>query len=111
MKIEPVLAMTLIVLGVARVSFLEGGLARRTDFVSNGERIYDTGVSRRTGPIPFRGGPMWLWMHGGGCAVCHGPRGRGGRPVMMARHIPPAIRYARLTEEHDGEHGDERHPP
>ncbi len=66
-------------------------------FASNGERIYATGVSERSGPIPRAGGPMWIRMMGGGCAVCHGPDGRGGVPVMMGTAIPPDIRYPALT--------------
>ncbi len=66
-------------------------------FASNGERIYATGVSERSGTIPRAGGPMWIRMMGGGCAACHGPDGRGGAPVMMGTAIPPDIRYQALT--------------
>ncbi len=37
-------------------------------FTSNGERIYYTGISARTRPIPTEGGPMWM-AHGGGRAA------------------------------------------
>lgn len=85
--------------------------ALKTDFASNGERIYYTGTSERTGPIPFRGGPMWLWVHGGSCVDCHGVKGRGGVPIMMGTEIPPDIRYTALTEqEHDAHSGEEAHP-
>lgn len=131
MKAQPIFGIALILLGVAGLSFLGGGFgsfpmgsggpggmggpwmvpARRTGFASNGEQIYYTGVSRRTGPIPFRGGPMWLWMHGGSCVACHGVHGRGGVPTMMGTKTPSDIRYARLTEEHNREHREAAHPP
>lgn len=131
MKAQPALGIALILLGVVGLSVLDGGFvpvpmgsrapggmggpwmvpARRTDFASNGEQIYYTGVSRRTGPVPFRGGPMWLWMHGGGCVACHGVHGRGGVPVMMGRKTPSDIRYAHLTEEPNQEHKEAVHLP
>ena len=78
-------------------------------YASNGETIYFTGVNDRGQRIPFTGGLMWLSMHGGGCASCHGPDGRGGAPVMMGTEIPPDIRYHHLVEE---EHeAGEAHPP
>ena len=78
-------------------------------YASNGETIYFTGVNDRGQRIPFTGGPMWLSMHGGSCASCHGPDGRGGAPVMMGTEIPPDIRYHHLIE---GEHEEgEAHPP
>lgn len=60
-------------------------------------------------------GPRWLYVHGGGCASCHGVDGEGGEPVMMLRDIPPNITYEHLVEEEhgEGEHGEEEeeHPP
>jgi len=67
-------------------------------FASNGERIYYTGVSAKTGPIPRAGGPMWVRMSGVGCVACHGVRGRGGVPVMMGTAIPADIRYEALIK-------------
>lgn len=78
-------------------------------YASNGETIYFAGVNDRGQRIPFTGGPRWLSMHGGGCASCHGPDGRGGAPVMMSTEIPPDIRYHHLTEEEHEE--GEAHPP
>lgn len=70
-------------------------------FRSNGERIYYTGISERGGIIPFKGGPLWLRVHGGSCVYCHGETGKGGVPVMMGTPTPPDIRYRILTvEEH-----------
>lgn len=112
----------LIVIGVLGLWFLSspagppgwvgGSLPLRGGFSSNGERIYYTGTSERTGRIPFEGGPMWLSMHGGGCVSCHGPQGRGGFPVVMGTKIPPDIRYSALTGEdkHEGEEHED-HPP
>ena len=96
-----------------------GGIAGtplKTRYTSNGERIYYTGTSGRTGPLRFQGGPMWLAMHGGGCVNCHGIGGRGGVPVMMGTAIPSDIRYAVLTEKEAHAHGkeggaEEAHPP
>lgn len=92
-----------------------GSVPVKTSFESNGERIYYTGASERTGPLPFQGGPPWLAMHGGGCVNCHGVSGSGGVPVMMGTAIPADIRYVALTEGEDGVHGKEAdreaHPP
>lgn len=89
-----------------------GGVPLKTRYASNGERIYYTGVSEQTGPIPLRGGPPWLAMHGGGCVNCHGVSGRGGVPVMMGTGIPADIRYAALTEEEaHAKSKEEAHPP
>src|SRR3990172_5435291 len=60
-----------------------GGVPLKTRYDSNGERIYYTGVSERTGPVPFQGGPMWLAAPGGGARSFPGGGGRGGGPGMM----------------------------
>ncbi|MCL7412177.1 MAG: cytochrome c [ANME-2 cluster archaeon] len=84
----------------------------KTDFRSNGERIYYTGYNDLGERIQTTLGPMWLYMHGGGCVDCHGTNGRGGVPVMMSWEIPPDITYDALTGEHSAEHGEEEeHPP
>ncbi len=83
------------------------GFQRPSEFRSNGERIYYTATSDSGDPITFTGGPHWLYMHGGSCVDCHGPRGTGGIGVPMTNQIAPDIRYATLTTE---EHGEE-HPP
>jgi mono/diheme cytochrome c family protein len=80
-------------------------------YTTNGQRIYYTGINQRGERIPFRGGPMWLAMHGGGCVNCHGDGGQGGIPVMMGTEIPSDIRYHILTEEEHDEHEGEGHPP
>jgi len=65
-------------------------------FASNGEQIFFTGTSARD-PIATTGGPTWFRMHGGGCATCHGPDGRGGTVVMMGSFTAPDITYKTLT--------------
>lgn len=82
----------------------------KQSFSSNGERIYYTGISEQTGVIPLKGGPMWLSVHGGSCANCHGTTGKGGVPVMMGTATPTDIRYKKLTvEEHDHGGVKEKH--
>lgn len=78
-------------------------------YVSNGQLIYFTGFNERGERIPFEGGPMWLYRHGGSCASCHGADGRGGAPVMMGTDVPGDIRYHHLLEEEHEE--EEEHPP
>jgi len=88
-----------------------GGYAKAR-YESNGERIYYTGVSERTGPIQSSGGPMWISMRGGGCVVCHGVRGQGGVPIMMGGAVPSDIRYEALAkEEHQEGEGARKHAP
>lgn len=88
-----------------------GGAPAR-GYRSNGERIYYTGVSARTGAVPTAGGPMWFRMRGGGCVACHGVGGRGGVPVMMGTAIPADIRYEALTREaHHESEATREHPP
>lgn len=71
----------------------------------NGEVIYYYGYNNQGEEIPFRGGPHWMYMHGGSCVDCHGRDGRGGFPVMMLTELPPDIRYETLlSEEHH--HGE-----
>ena len=109
MKLKRVFIIAVLLLGLLAVY----GFAHEHLFTSNGERIYITGVSERTGRIPFQGGPMWLRMHGGSCANCHGVTGKGGVPVMMGTAIPSDIRYKTLTvkeHHHEGEK-EEEHPP
>jgi len=81
-------------------------------YESNGERIYYTGISARTGPVPIQGGPMWLQHGPVGCVACHGVHGRGGIPVMMGTAIPEDIRYGALIQgEHEKGKEEMKHPP
>ena len=67
---------------------------------SNGEMIFMTGVNEKGERIPFIGGPQWLYMHGGGCASCHGTDGKGGIYPMMCGVKTPDIRYSTLSQKH-----------
>ena len=69
-------------------------------YKSNGEMIFMTGVNEKGERIPFTGGPQWLYMHGGGCASCHGTDGKGGIYPMMCGVKTPDIRYSTLTKKH-----------
>jgi mono/diheme cytochrome c family protein len=82
-----------------------------SDFESNGEMIYYTGFNESGQQIPFRGGPHWLYVHGGSCVSCHGTDGEGGVPIMMSTVIPPNITYETLTSEQHETGEDEGHPP
>jgi cytochrome c oxidase subunit 2 len=116
----PVVPIILILIGLGGLLFLTydspgqfrpvWGEDLRTSFQSNGERIYYTGFNDRGQRIPITQGPMWLYMHGGGCVDCHGVNGRGGVPVMMGLDVPSDITYDALTGEHE-EAGEEEHPP
>lgn len=72
----------------------------KAEYSSNGEMIFMTGVNDRGERIPFTAGPQWLYMHGGGCASCHGTDGRGGIYPMMCGVKTPDIRYSTLSETH-----------
>ncbi len=70
----------------------------------NGEQIYFSAVSERTGRIDYRGGPLGGGMMTGSwglaCASCHGADGRGGIHVMhMLPMDAPDIRWSTLAAE------------
>lgn len=44
--------------------------------------------------IPISGGPAWLLKEGGGCVVCHGDNGEGGKPIPDLKIVPPSIKAA-----------------
>lgn len=81
-----------------------------TPNAENGERIYFTATSQRGGRISYTGGPALGGMMMGSyltCAVCHGPKGQGGRHTMhMTVMDAPDIRYVELAHEME-EHGGE----
>jgi mono/diheme cytochrome c family protein len=85
-----------------------GPVYGKRTFSSNGERIYYTGSSAKTGPIPRTGGPMWVYHAGVGCVACHGVEGRGGVPVMMGTAVPEDIRYPVLTTAEHREEGEKK---
>lgn len=81
-------------------------------FESNGERIYFTGTTERSGAIDYIGGPDIGGMMMGGrlsCASCHGPNARGGVHTMHGMHgetmSAPNIRWDALAG-HGGEDDD-----
>lgn len=80
-------------------------------YSSLGEQIYFTGRGENGRVIPFTYGPMWLRMHGGSCASCHGEDGKGGLPIMMSNEVAPEISWHALTEGEHEELGGEEHPP
>lgn len=67
-------------------------------FRSNGEQIFFTGTSAKD-TVAVTGGPFWFQMHGGGCANCHGPDGRGGTVTMMGSFTAPNVTYNELKKE------------
>lgn len=81
--------------------------------VANGERIYFTATSDRSGPISYQGGPGFGGMMMGSyltCAACHGPGAHGGKHIMhMTVMDAPDIRITALSREsgeHRGGHGE-----
>ncbi len=100
----------------------------KTNFSSNGERIYHTATSDSGKPITFTmdGMEMGDGMNMGGgmmgaaktmmsCVSCHGEDGRGGamQMMMMGTIEVPDIRYSSLTtgENAHGETDGEKHIP
>lgn len=57
----------------------------------NGGSIYEKGENLAGRMIPVSGGPVWYQAKGGGCVVCHGPDGRGGKPVEGLTIVPPNV--------------------
>jgi hypothetical protein len=86
--------------------------------ISNGERIYFTGLDSQGRRIRYSGGPPYGGMMMGAylaCVDCHGPDGRGGLHTMHMQVMEaPDIRFAALLgeaeehagEEHENNHGD-----
>jgi hypothetical protein len=77
---------------------------RKTEFSSNGERIFYTGINSRGEVIKNSHG-----MQGVGCAMCHGADSQGMRMMMM--DIPP-LTWGYLTSPEGHTHpGGRSHPP
>lgn len=86
----------------------------REEFTTNGEMIYHTGYNQDGQGIPIKGGPGWIYMHGGACVTCHGAEGKGGDVPHMCSVEAASITYHDLTEEEHEEHTEEEeepHPP
>ena len=63
---------------------------------SNGYTIYTMEYNSLGEKINFTDGPDWLAVQGGGCAVCHGLDGVGGKQVPNCTATPPNITYQEL---------------
>jgi len=64
---------------------------------AGGKLIYLAGYNLKVERIQFMGGPQWLQMHGGSCASCHGPGGRGGMFPLQCDLRTPAVDFAALA--------------
>jgi mono/diheme cytochrome c family protein len=92
---------------VSLVGFAWAGIGAPTpvSHTDNGRRIFLHGTTAAGQIVQNSHG-----MEGVGCAMCHGPDGRGG----MMHGIPaPDITFANLTnpQGHEHEFGGRRHPP
>ncbi|SOB60464.1 conserved exported protein of unknown function [Pseudodesulfovibrio profundus] len=80
--------------------------------LENGSRIYFVGRTISGKPVERTGGPHWLYMHGGGCANCHGDNGQGGIvPMMCAKSSPPITMKALTSGTHKHNGTEEHHTP
>ncbi len=77
--------------------------SQKTEFSSNGERIYFTGINARGKVIKNSHG-----IEGLGCAMCHGADAEGMRMMMM--DVPP-LRWKTLTALGDHIHTNGRKHP
>ncbi len=64
---------------------------------SNGYMIYTMGYNSLGERINFTDEPVWFTEKGGGCGVCHGLDGTGGKQVPSCTATPPDITYQRLS--------------
>lgn len=83
----------------------------KSEYSSNGERIYYTSTSNsgKTITADMGMGPMSSSMMA--CVNCHGENGKGGTiQMMMGTYKVPDIRYTALTEEEHGHEGEEHLP-
>lgn len=107
-----------VALAVAALLSLEFSMTPRTgrdawpsQFRSNGERLYFTGVSNDGQPIRAIGGDRHMLMMGGSaCVACHGVDRQGGRLRPSYWTVAPAITAEALTGEH-GDTDDHAHSP
>lgn len=65
---------------------------------SGGEQIYLSGKDSSGESIAFTSGPDWYKQSDGGCIVCHGADGRGGRIPNSGRYAP-SIQYSVIKSE------------
>lgn len=64
---------------------------------SNGYTIYTMEYNSLGEKINFTDGPHWLAVQGGGCSVCHGLNGTGGKHIQNCTATPPNITYRELA--------------
>lgn len=80
----------------------------KTEFKSNGERIYFTGQDNAGHIIRANSIGMPMSSIRAGCSTCHGPQGKGGTiSFMMGTIDVPDIRYKTLSPKEP----DMKHPP
>ncbi len=95
----------LVTVGLLGFAAVGAGALAPVSHTDNGRRIFLHGTTSAGRVVENSHG-----MEGVGCAMCHGPDGRGG----MMHGIPaPDITYSALTDPNGHEHGfmDRRHPP
>lgn len=102
-----VAALALVVVAVLWLEFTKTPRTARSawpsEFSSNGERIYFTGVSADGQPMRATGGDRHMMMMGASaCVACHGTDREGGRMRPSYWTVAPAITAEALT----GDHGD-----
>ena len=83
----------------------------KSEYLSNGERIYYTSTSSSGETISSDMGMGAMSSSMMACVNCHREDGKGGKlQMMMGTYEVPDIRYSVLTEEEHGHEGEE-HPP
>lgn len=99
-----------VALAVAALLSIEFTMTPRTgsgewpsQFRSNGERLYFTGVSADGQPMRAIGGDrhMMMMMSGNACVACHGADRQGGRLRPFYWTVAPSITAEALAGEHD----------
>jgi cytochrome c553 len=101
-----------IIIGVVLIIILVALANYNTSqYSSNGERIYYTGITNNGEEIHYSGGMMMRMS----CADCHGDTGEGGFNIMMYDVTSTDIRYDVLTRayetKNESEDGHHNHIP
>jgi len=65
--------------------------------LENGKSIYVTGAPLSKPHLSFNAGPHWLRTEGGGCGICHGPKGLGNIQPEFCFVTTPPITFKYLT--------------
>jgi len=108
----------LICLGLVSASHAHGPMEIDEDLLKfvngasleSGRSIYLTGKTESGVGVLRKGGPHWLYVHGGSCKSCHGEDGRGGEIPHMCLMVSPAVTWKSLTgDKHKQGGGDEGH--